>query len=326
MHIPFLLTPAGKECIWGGIRLKNEFFKNLCFPSLAETWECSTHPEGPSKVASGPYNGQTLQDVLIRRPDFIGTHPKVVNGQIPILVKLIDAQQDLSVQVHPSDEYARVHENGQLGKTEMWYILHAEPGAKLVYGFAHEMTKELVLKTLADKTFPKYLQYIPVRTNDVFYIEPGTVHAIGKGIVLAEVQENSNITYRLYDYERVDKTGQTRVLHRQKALDVANLRVSKEQIQPMRTLNYQPGCAKELIGRCKYFFVERILVNCSSKRPLSYQTGQNSFRVLLCTQGEGYMNWKTEKLSFKKGDCLFVPANSILLDIVGNVRFLQVSC
>lgn len=326
MHIPFLLTPAGKDYIWGGTRLKNEFAKNLCFSSLAETWECSTHPEGPSKVASGPYNGQTLQNVLIQRPDFVGTHPQVVNGQLPILVKLIDAQQDLSIQVHPSDQYARVHENGQLGKTEMWYILHAEPGSKLVYGFARDMTKELVLKTLDDKTFPKYLQYIPVRTNDVFYIEPGTVHAIGKGIVLAEVQENSNITYRLYDYDRVDKNGQTRALHRQKALEVANLKASKEQLQPMRVLNYQPGCAKELIGRCKYFLVERILVNCPAKRPFSYQTGQNSFRVLLCTQGAGYLGWENGKLSFKKGDCLFVPASSILLDMVGNAQFLQVSC
>ncbi len=326
MHIPFLLAPAGKDYIWGGTRLKKDFAKQLDFSSLAETWECSTHPDGPSVVISGPYQGQALQNVLVKRPDFVGTHPQVVNGQIPILVKLIDAAQDLSVQVHPSDEYARVNENGQLGKTEMWYVLHAEPDAKLVYGFTRDMTRELVLKTLEDKTFPQYLQYIPVHTNDVFYIEPGTVHAIGKGIVLAEVQENSNITYRLYDYDRVDKSGRARALHRTQALAVANLKAGTEPVQPMRVLNYQPGCAKELIGRCKYFLVERMLVNCSTEHPFVYQTGHNSFRVLLCTQGEGYISWETEKLPFKKGDCLFVPADSIPLQMVGNTQFLQVSC
>ncbi len=326
MHIPFLLAPAGKDYIWGGNRLKQEFAKDFSLSSLAETWECSTHPDGLSQVISGPYKGKTLQEVLSLRPDFVGTHPKVVNGQIPVLIKLIDAQQDLSVQVHPSDEYAGIHENGQLGKTEMWYVLHAEPGAKLVYGFSRDMNKDLILKTLKDKTFTHYLQYISVYTNDVFYIEPGTVHAIGKGIVLAEVQENSNITYRLYDYDRQDKNGQARSLHIKQALEVINLKASKEPLQPMRVLNYQPGCAKELIGRCKYFLVERMLVNSSVKQPLAYKTEHNSFKVLLCVQGKGKLSWKDNNLDFKKGSCIFVPANSVPLQIVGKSQFLQVGC
>jgi len=326
MHIPFLLAAVGKDYIWGGTRLKKEFAKDLSLSSLAEMWECSTHPEGPSRVASGPYQGKLLQEVLLQRPDFVGTHPVVKKGQLPVLVKLIDAQQDLSVQVHPADDYAHTHENGQLGKTEMWYVLQAEPGAKLVYGFRRDMSRELLLRTLKEKTFPQYLQYIPVHTNDAFYIEPGTVHAIGKGIVLAEVQENSNITYRLYDYDRVDKNGQTRTLHTQQALAVANLKAGRAPVQPMRVLNYQPGCAKELIGRCKYFLVERMLINCLPDQPLSYQTGHNSFRILLCIQGEGELVWAEDKLHFKKGDCLFVPADSVPLKVVGNTQFLQVSC
>ncbi len=326
MHIPFLLAPVGKDYLWGGTRLKDEFAKDFSMTSLAETWECSTHPEGPSRVVSGPYQGKLLQEVLKNHPDFIGTHPQVTDGQIPILVKLIDAQQDLSIQVHPSDEYAQTHENGQLGKTEMWYVLHAEPGAKLVYGFAREMSKELIRKALQHKTLPQYLQYIPVHTNDVFYIEPGTVHAIGKGIVLAEVQENSNITYRLYDYDRIDKDGQARALHVEKALDVANLKSSREPIQPMRVLHYQPGCARELIGRCKYFLVERMLVNGTQEQPVVYQTDYNSFSVLLCLKGQGEIRWEEDKLSFNKGDCIFIPAKSVPLHILGNTQFLQVSC
>lgn len=325
MHIPFLLAPVGKDYLWGGSRLKEEFAKDLSLPFLAETWECSTHPDGPSLVSSGPYQGRTLQEVLIERPDFVGAHC-LQNGQLPVLVKLIDAQQDLSVQVHPLDAYAQHHEDGQLGKAEMWYVLHADPGAKLVYGFRQDVTKELVLKTLQDNTFPNYLQYIPVHQNDIFFIEPGTVHALGKGIVLAEVQENSNITYRLYDYNRVDKHGHFRPLHVQKALEVATLTASCKPIQPKRVLHHQPGCAKELLIRCPYFEVERMLVDSSSECPFTYQTGKNSFHVLLCVQGKGTIRWEQDSLSINKGDCLFVPADSVALQWIGNFQFLQVSC
>lgn len=326
MHIPFLLRPAQKDYLWGGTHLKHEFAKDTSLSSLAETWECSTHPDGPSTVASGPYQGKTLQEVLTARPDFIGTHPKVVNGQIPVLVKLIDAQQNLSVQVHPTDDYAHSHEPGQLGKTEMWYILNARPGAKLIYGFKRTLTADTVRQSIQDDTLPRYLQEIDVHENDVFYIEPGTVHAIGAGIVLAEVQENSNITYRLYDYGRTDKNGQKRPLHVQQALAVANLQASGLPKSPMRVLNYQPGWADELLARCKYFLVKRVLLNRPAQQPLTYQTGRNSFHVLLCVQGEGGFVFNQSKLPFKKGDCLFVPADSVTLSIYGKTQFLQVSC
>ena len=144
---PFLLKPCGKDYLWGGTRLNDDFSKGIDLEPLAESWECSTHPDGPSVAASGEHKGKTLSEIIKEHPEYLGTHPRV-QGELPVLVKLIDARKDLSVQVHPDDEYARVHENGSLGKTEMWYVLDAAKDAKLIYGFHHNITKE----TLRDST------------------------------------------------------------------------------------------------------------------------------------------------------------------------------
>ena len=181
---PFLLKPAGKDYLWGGSRLKDDFSKDMDLTPLAETWECSTHPDGPSIVASGVYEGRLLSEVLNRHPEYMGTHPKT-DGGLPILIKFIDARKDLSVQVHPDDEYAREHEHGSLGKTEMWYVLDAAKDAKLVYGFYHDISREKLKKSLEDGTVERYLQKVKVQKDDLFYIEPGTVHAIGAGTLPA---------------------------------------------------------------------------------------------------------------------------------------------
>ena len=195
---PFLLKPAGKDYLWGGNRLQTEFNKELPLEPLAETWECSTHPAGPSIIASGIYEGMSLTQLLAEHPEFLGTHPGA-EGELPILIKFIDAKKDLSVQVHPTDEYAREHENGQLGKTEMWYVMDAAPDAHLIYGFYHDIEKFQLKESLENGTVEKYLQKIKIQKDDVFLIEAGTVHAIGAGALIAEIQENSNLTYRLYD-------------------------------------------------------------------------------------------------------------------------------
>jgi mannose-6-phosphate isomerase len=324
-HEPFLLKPIGKDYLWGGNRLNDDFAKEIELNPLAETWECSTHPDGPSLVASGPYNGQTLREVLEKHPDYLGTHPKT-KGELPILIKLIDAKQDLSVQVHPNDEYARTHENGQLGKTEMWYVLDATKDAKLVYGLHHGTEPELLRQSIEQGTVEKYLQKVPVKKDDLFYIEAGTIHAIGAGALIAEIQENSNLTYRLYDYNRVDKNGQKRPLHVDKALEVANLSASAEPRQPLRVLRYRRGCATELLCRCQYFEVHRMLINTEACRELvGYQSDEASFRVLLCTGGCGEIEYgERDLLRFFKGDCIFVPANSVKLRIHGNCQFLDV--
>ncbi len=329
LNFPFLLSPAGKDYIWGGRRLKDDFNKNIDLTPLAETWECSTHPNGPSTVASGAYQGLLLSDVLKLHPEYFGTHPKIVNGQIPVLIKFIDAKKDLSVQVHPSDEYAFEHENGSLGKTEMWYVIDATKEASLVYGFHHKMTKDQVRNAIKDGTLEKYMNRVPVKKGDVFFIPSGTVHAIGKGCLIAEIQESSDLTYRLYDYNRLGKDGKPRPLHIDKALDVANLDSMDAPRQSMKVLRFKKGRATSLLARCKYFQTERMLINTEMVKSLAdYRTGSSSFQVLLCYSGCGVLINEKERfaLNFFKGDCIFVPANSISIKLHGKAEFLRVRC
>lgn len=330
LNDPFLLAPAGKDYLWGGRRLKDYFGKeNIRLDPLAETWGCSTHPNGPSTVASGEFKGKLLSDVIEEHPEILGTHPQAPKGQIPILVKFIDAKRDLSIQVHPSDEYAKTHENGQLGKTEMWYVVDAAPGASLIYGFRHKMTKELIRCSALDGSIENYLNRVPAKKNDVFVIHSGTVHAIGAGALVAEIQESSDLTYRLYDYNRVDKNGNKRPLHIDKALDVVNLEAVNEPRQALRVLRYQKGRATELLARNKYFMAERMLINTENTHEMaSFQSGSYSFRALLCYAGCGTILSEEDNffLPFFKGDCIFVPANSVPLKIHGKAEMLNIRC
>lgn len=323
---PFLLKPAAKDYLWGGNRLNDDFSKGIDMSPLAETWECSTHPAGVSKVISGEFEGKLLTEVLADHPELLGTHPGR-EKELPILIKFIDAKKDLSVQVHPSDEYARKFENGQLGKTEMWYVLDASKEASLVYGFRTDVDKGTVRNSIEDGTIEKYLQKVPVKKDDVFFIESGTVHAVGAGSLIAEIQENSNLTYRMYDYNRIDKSGNKRQLHVEKALDVANLSSSAEPRQPMRVLKFKNGYATELLSRCAYFQVERMLLNTEICRDMaSFQTDSSSFQVFLCVDGCGVMYWNEKMLNFYKGDCIFIPADSVMFKIHGKAQFLKVNC
>lgn len=320
---PLLLRPAGKDYLWGGSRLNDDFEKNIPLSPLAETWECSTHPDGQSIVAGGTFDGQTLAAVLETHPEYLGLRHRG-EKTLPILIKLIDAKKDLSVQVHPGDAYARKYENGQLGKTEMWYVLDAKPDTKLVYGLRQDCTKEALRRAIADGTVMKYLQKVPVFKDDIFFIPPGTIHAIGAGALVAEIQESSNLTYRLYDYDRTDKNGRKRPLHIEKALDVADLRGSPEPRQPLRVLKYRQGVASELLSRCKYFEVSRMLVNTERRQKVEYRADELAFRVLLCVGGCGTISYPGGVLPFYKGDCMFVPADSVTLTIHGQAQFLDV--
>lgn len=294
---------------------------------LAETWECSTHPSGISTAASGPHKGMQLTQILREHPEYLGSHPKQGDG-LPILVKLIDAKKDLSVQVHPDDDYAREMENGALGKTEMWYVLDASRDAKLIYGFHHDISRQDLKKSLEDGTVEKYLQKVPIKKDDVFFIPAGQVHAIGSGCLIAEVQQSSDLTYRMFDYNRLDKDGRPRPLHVEKALDVANLKSSSQPRQPLRVLRFTHGMASELLCRCAYFQVERVLLNTERYRDMgTIQSGPNSFLVLLCTDGCGVLQWDGGSgLPFFKGDCIFVPASSTEIKIHGQAQLLKVGC
>lgn len=328
---PIPLLPAGKDYLWGGRRLRDDFSKDIPLTPLAETWECSTHPDGLSLLAEDP--GKTLHELLQENPWMFGTHPAksmpeaVEKGELPVLIKFIDAAADLSVQVHPDDAYAREHENGQLGKSEMWYVVDAAPGAKLVYGFSHDMDRERVREAAQNGTLEKHLQRVPIRKDDVFFIPAGTVHAIGGGSLIAEVQESSNLTYRLYDYHRIGKDGKERPLHLEKALQVARLSAAEEPRQPMRVLNYRPGFASEFLCRCRYFEVRRLLLNTQRIRKMaSFQTDDTSFHVLICTDGCGVISCNRSRMPFFRGDTFFVPAGSDEIRIHGIATLLDVNC
>lgn len=296
MMEPILLRPTGKDYLWGGERLKTEYWKKIDISPLAETWECSAHPDGPSYAVSGEYKGQSLKQITNEHPEWLGTKNK---GGFPILIKFIDAAKDLSVQVHPTDEYAKLHEDGQNGKTEMWYVLDAVPGAKLVWGFEHKVTVESLKQNIADGSLTKDLHYVSVNKGNVFLIKAGTVHAIGAGIILAEIQESSNLTYRLYDYNRIGKDGKKRELHFEKAVQVLDLNPIKHTEQAHRVVRYYYGCSRELLCRCRYFETERIRVT----KGFSFSVLPTSFQVILCIDGEGGLetDGSNRPLRFRKG-------------------------
>ena len=322
---PFLLQPAYKDYLWGGTRLIEKYGINAPTP-LAEAWECSTHQDGYSIIASGRFKGSTLADVLREQPQLLGTRYAHL-GVLPILIKLIDAKKDLSVQVHPGDNYAVTHEQGERGKTEMWYVLEADSNASLVYGFNHDMSLERLQQSLQQGTVERYLQRLPVRTNDVYFIPAGLVHALGAGVVVAEIQESSDLTYRLYDYNRTDKNGQKRQLHVAKALAVANRQKSSRPRQPVRILRYAPGSARELLCCCQYFVVERLLVNTAlGASTAGIVVSLESFLVLLCVDGGGELLFDGGALTFAKGSCIFVPAGMQDLRLRGKMMLLSVHC
>ena len=320
---PFLLRPSGKDYLWGGRRLNDEFEKQIDLSPLAETWECSTHSDGPSYVIGGSFDGATLETVITDHPDYLGIRHKGATT-LPILIKFIDAKENLSVQVHPTDTFAKEQENGQLGKTEMWYVLDAQKDAKLVYGLRRDSSSEELQKAIANGTIMKLLQKVPVKKGDLFFIEAGTIHAICAGTLVAEIQENSNLTDRLYDYDRTGIDGKKRELHIEKALQVANLKSSTEPKQPLRVLRYRKGMASELLCRCKYFEVYRMIINTERRQIVHYRADEISFRVLLCVNGCGIIRFENEEIIFYKGDCIFVPADSVTLSIHGQAQFLDV--
>ncbi|MCR5254539.1 MAG: class I mannose-6-phosphate isomerase [Acetatifactor sp.] len=328
--LPFILEPACKDYLWGGDRLIKEFGKNTESLPLAESWECSTHRDGESLVKTGYFKGMSLRDVLKNNPGFLGeAYFKLIGigdyeGDLPILVKLIDAKEKLSLQVHPDDDYAFENEDKQLGKAEMWYVLKAEKDSEILVGFNRKISATEFENALKKSDINKFMNRVSVKEDDVYYIPPGTVHAIGAGVLIAEIQENSNLTYRLYDYDRLDKSGNKRPLNIKKAMEVIRFDESVTTRQPLRVLKYEKGCARELLNRCKYFEVYRILLNSDSG--VKYETDTISYRVLLCYDGCGTIKNDTEEFSldFKKGDCVFFAASKMDFTIAGQASFLDV--
>ena len=340
INIPFLLRPAGKDYLWGGNRLNTDFHKEINMSPLAETWECSVHPDGESVVSGGRFDGMTLADVLRIHPEFMG-EGYMNSGEFPLLIKFIDARQDLSVQVHPDDEYARIREKNQRGKTEMWYIVDADEGASIVYGLTSAIDAETFRKSVENGTLEMYLNRVRVKKGDSFLIEPGTVHAIGGGILIAEIQENSNLTYRIYDYNRVDKNGKKRELHIAKALDVARLepafaanKIPAEisgadreaalcRDNNMSEHENSAGYPGKEICSCGYFSVRRICADEDLQAEIPADS--DTFRVILCTEGSGRIISGESSLDFRRGDCIFIPACNRKTEICGKSEILIVT-
>jgi len=301
MKEPILLSPAFKDYLWGGTRLKEEFGKKSDLDKVAESWELSTHKDGQSIVASGEFSGLTLGEYLEKNPSALGENCKKFEF-FPILIKFIDAKDNLSIQVHPDDEYSLAH-NGEYGKTEMWYILDCEEGASLYYGFKKEMSKEEFKKSIEEKTLLDYLNKVEVKKGDVYFIEAGTVHAIGKGIVICEIQQNSNTTYRVYDYDRRDAQGNARELHVDKAVEVSVTKPPREY----KTEN------DTLLASCKYFTVEKAEVDGNAE----FVVNVGSFKSVIVTEGEGILSLGEHKIAIKKGDSAFIPAQDGAFSIKG---------
>lgn len=317
------LKPVGKDYLWGGTRLREEFGKDIALTPLAETWECSTHPDGPSTVANGSERGRRLVDVLAEHPEYLGT--KVTDGQLPVLVKFIDARQDLSVQVHPDDAYARQHEH-QNGKTEMWYVVDAAPGATLIHGFRHPVTADILRHAIATGTLERHLRRVPVRRGDTFFVPAGVVHGIGAGTLIAEIQESSNVTYRVYDYDRRDKDGHRRALHFDRAMDVLNCQAQTERLHRPRMVRYYDGCSRERLCRCRYFDVERI----RSTRGFTFSVLESSFQIVMILSGEGRIETMDRAAAkptrFRRGDTLFLPAGIGRCVLIGDAELLKIRC
>ncbi len=248
------LKPSCKAYLWGGTRLKTEFGKTFSGEKLAETWELSCHLDGPSIVEGGEFAGRTLKEYLEKEGKKAVGEKCQKYQQFPLLIKFIDAKEDLSIQVHPDDAYA-LKEEGQYGKTEMWYVVDCEEGSSLYYGFSKEISKEEFAERIREQTLLEVLNRVTVKKGDVFFIEPGTIHAIGKGILIAEIQQSSNVTYRVYDYGRKDANGKERDLHIDKALQVTN------RVPVMQKQSFAPH-----LVFCNYFTVDRVLLDEKNRK------------------------------------------------------------
>lgn len=301
------LKPSCKDYLWGGHRLVDEFHKEYDGPVLAETWELSCYPDSPCWIVNGPDAGKTLRSYLDEKGwDRLGTNCARFRD-FPILTKFIDAKQSLSIQVHPDDAYAMEHEH-QFGKTEMWYVVDADPGAFLYYGFEKKISREEFERRIHDHTLEEVLHASPVKKGDVFFIQAGTLHAIGKGILIAEIQQNSNVTYRVYDYGRLGKDGKPRQLHVRQALDVTKR-------EPVSGLPDMGGH----LGQCSFFTVDRFTLTGGTG---TFHVDGTSFLHLLFLDGEGTIRDGAETLPVRKGDSVFVTAGSGEVTVEGHLEAL----
>ncbi|MBE6645194.1 MAG: mannose-6-phosphate isomerase [Ruminococcaceae bacterium] len=289
------LYPVCKDYIWGGNKLKKKYGKITELTPCAESWELSFHKDGPTRIS----DGRTLMEAAYRED--IGENASNF-PYFPVLIKFIDAKADLSVQVHPSDEYALKNENSY-GKTEMWYIVEAEEGAGIYLGFKENITRVEFEAAIKEKRLTELLNFYEVKPGECYFIPSGTIHAIAKGCLICEIQQNSNLTYRVYDYGRRDKFGNERELHIDKALAVTNLK-------KFTPLAFDDG----ILGKCEYFTVKSYTVSGAR----DFFAAHDSFNAVTCISGVGEIDGQT----MKQGDTFFVPAGYGEYTVSGDVKIL----
>lgn len=359
MYYPFKFRDVYKNYIWGGINLES-LGKVLPEGKVSESWEASCHEDGLSVISNGEFSGKTLQQVIKEKgKEILGeTIYKTYGDKFPILIKFIDANDKLSVQVHPDDEYARKYENNSLGKNEMWYIIDAKPAAKLICGLKPGVDKEKFKKACDEERVEECLNYIEVAKGDIINIPSGTVHAIGEGLLIAEIQQSSNVTYRIFDYNRRDSSGNKRELYLKKALEVINFNnISNENIYKGIKINLDQKATKALnegtsityMSLNKYFCVKLYETSCGFKE----STKGEKFHIYTFLEGEGtiiynesqgqlpstYENKKQLAVinenddcpavnksyeNFTKGQTIFIPACLGEYELKGNFKALNI--
>lgn len=324
---PLTFEPVFRDYIWGGRNLATKLGRDIPEGTIAESWEISGHPSSPTTVDQGALAGKTLIEVMeLLGADLVGhrSQEMLKRGKFPLLIKLLDANKPLSVQVHPEDDYANQHENGELGKTEMWHILYAKPSAHLIYGLQPGVTPESFRENLKNGTLENCLHQLPVLPGDSVFIPAGSVHAIMDGIVLAEIQQNSDTTYRVYDWNRVGADGKPRPLHVDKAIDVIDF----DQVEPgpylPETIEENGSYNQEFITRCPYFNVERFTFNEGSHTFTGNCDG-STFEIWGIMTGQALVTWDERMLPLKAVRFALLPAKlgDFKLDVTGPATLLR---
>jgi len=320
---PFTFKPIFKEKIWGGDKIKSFLNKDFSpLQSCGESWELSAVDGDESVVANGDLKGKTIHELVeMYKGELMGAgNYQRFGDEFPLLIKFIDANQDLSVQVHPDDVFAKdLYGEDAMGKSEMWYVMQADEGASLISGFKESINKAEFKERLAASKLEVTLNREVVEAGDVFYIPAGRIHTIGKGILIAEIQQTSDVTYRIFDFDREDKDGNKRELHVDKAAEVLNFEVLSSYKQKVKEVLNAPS---ELVD-CKHFVSRKWVVN--EKQEIDY-TSQDSFKILICVNGQAQCQYDSEEISLSKGDVYLIPACLEGLSILPHpkVEFIEV--
>lgn len=312
MKEPLFMEPIYKDYIWGGTRLKEYLGKDVETDTVAESWEISTNDAGLSKIQTGQTLKELFEDETVKEEIF-GTKTKNMR-EFPLLIKFIDAKDNLSVQVHPDDEYALKYENDK-GKTEMWYVMDCDENAKIICGIKENIKQEEISKTINEGEIRQILNEVAIHKGDVIFIPSGTIHAILKGTLICEIQQNSNLTYRVYDWDRIGKDGKPRELHIQKAIDV----IKQDAKQKIVTTSNQKIDTSSNVITCNYFKVDTISIGSKYKQKSNSET----FESIMVVEGNGKIQTNGKEYNVKLGDSFIIPASLGEYEIEGEIKILK---